>query len=268
MPTMTRLQWLRVLAFSLLALLSAASRQTLAEGRVLTTSDVVSIKVVGQPDLDTATRVELDGTINFPYIGRIRAAGMTEDALARTIEKRLAARQIVTEPHVLVEITNFGTEASVQGQVGAPGVYTIDRATTLSQLLARAGGLRDTGGTVILRRKGPHGPILTRYNGRDLLNGKVNGDAILIQNNDEIYVELTPFYYVYGYVGHTGEFPLLRPLTVQEAIAIAGGLAPLGSESRMWIKRKAADGQTEEMPASLDDEVEPNDTIIVNERIF
>jgi polysaccharide biosynthesis/export protein len=265
---MMRLQWLRVLAFSLLAFLSAASREALAEGRVLTNSDVVSIKVVGQPDLDTATRVELDGTINFPYIGRIKAAGMTEDALARTIEKRLAARQIVTEPHVLVEITNFGTEASVQGQVGTPGVYTIDRATTLSQLLARAGGLRDTGGTVILRRKGPRGPILTRYSGRDLLNGKINGDAILIQNNDEIYVELTPFYYVYGYVGHTGEFPLLRPLTVQQAIAIAGGLAPLGSESRMWIKRKAADGQTEEMPASLDDEVEPNDTIIVNERIF
>jgi len=268
MQTMMRLQWLRVLVVGALAFLSAASRQALAEGRVLTTSDVVSIKVVGQPDLDTATRVELDGTINFPYIGRIKAAGMSEDGLARTIEKRLAARQIVTDPHVLVEITNFGTEASVQGQVGSPGVYTIDRATTLTQLLARAGGLRDTGATVILRRKGPHGPTLTRYNGRDLLNGKINGDAILIQNNDEVYVELTPFYYMYGYVGRTGEFPLLRRLTVQEAIAIAGGLAPLGSESRLWIKRKAADGQTEELPASLDDEVEPNDIIIVNERIF
>jgi len=268
MPTMTRLQWLRVLAFSLLALLSAASRQTLAEGRVLTTSDVVSIKVVGQPDLDTATRVELDGTINFPYIGRIRAAGMTEDALARTIEKRLAARQIVTEPHVLVEITNFGTEASVQGQVGAPGVYTLDRPTSLTQLLARAGGLKDIAGIVILRRKGPHGLVETRYNGKDLLNGKIKGDNILIRNNDEVYVELAPFYYIYGYVGHTGEFPLLRPLTVQQAIAIAGGLGPLGTESRMWIKRKSADGQTVEVPASLDDEVEPNDTIIVNERIF
>ena len=36
----------------------------------------------------------------------------------------------------------------------------------------------------------------------------------------------------------------------------------------MKIKRKQADGQTEEVPASLDDEVEPDDTIIVNERLF
>ncbi len=90
----------------------------------------------------------------------------------------------------------------------------------------------------------------------------------MIQNNDEIYVDLVPFYYIYGYVGRTGEFPLERPLTVQQAIAIGGGLLPLGSEWRIRIKRRAANGQTEEVPASLDDQVEPMDTIVVNERIF
>ena len=35
----------------------------------------LSIKVVNQPDMDTTTRVETDGTISFPYVGRIRAAG-------------------------------------------------------------------------------------------------------------------------------------------------------------------------------------------------
>lgn len=233
-------------------------------GRVLTKSDVVVIKVVSQPDMDTTTRVEQDGTINFPYIGRIKAAGLTEDALAHTIEQRLAARQIVTEPHALVEITSFGAQASVQGQVGTPGVYTIDRTTTLAQLLARAGGLKDVGGTVILRR----GPTVTRYYGKDLLNGKVDPDRILVQNNDQVYVDLAPFYYIYGYVGRTGEFPLVKHLTVQQAIAIAGGLSTLGSDSRLKIKRKTADGQTEEVPASLDDDVEPEDTIIVNERLF
>jgi polysaccharide export outer membrane protein len=61
---------------------------------------------------------------------------------------------------------------------------------------------------------------------------------------------------------------LVRPITVQLAIAIAGGLTPLGTDSRLKIKRRSANGQTEEVPASLDDQVEPNDTIIVNERIF
>jgi polysaccharide export outer membrane protein len=237
-------------------------------GRVLTRSDVVTIKVVSQPDMDTTSRVELDGTVQFPYVGRIKAAGLTEDGLARAIERRLAARQIVNDPHVLVEISNFGSEVSVQGQVGAPGLYTVDRPTTLTQILARAGGLRDTGATVVLQRSGPGGKTVRRYAGPDILSGKVNGDRIFVQNNDEIYVELAPFYYVYGYVGRTGEFPLLRPLTVQQAISIAGGLTPLGTDWRLKVKRKAADGQTMEMPASLDDEVQPNDTIIVNERLF
>lgn len=251
---------LAVVAFA--ALFSVAANAQ--GGRVLANSDVVSIKVVSQPDMDTTTRVESDGTVNFPYVGRIRAAGLTEDQLAHAIERRLAQRQIVTDPHVLVEITGFGAQASVQGQVGAPGVYTLDRPTTLAQILARAGGLRESGGTVIVRRNGN----VRRYYARDLLNGNVNPDRILINNNDEIFVDLAPFYYVYGFVGKTGQFPLTQALTVQQAIAIAGGLTPLGTDSRMKIKRKTANGQTEEMPASLDDEVEPNDTIIVNERLF
>src|SRR5271157_1397833 len=195
MRTTLRMVRLLMLRLGALALGTALGFSAHADGgRVLTKSDVVAIKVVSQPDMDTTTRVELDGTVNFPYVGRIKAAGLTEDALAHAIEKRLAARQIVTEPHVLVEITGFGTQASVQGQVGAPGIYTIDRTTTMAQLLARAGGLRDSGGTIILRR----GPTVRRYYGKDLLNGKVDPDHILIQNNDEVYVDLAPFYYVYG----------------------------------------------------------------------
>ncbi len=128
----------------------------LAAGRVLTPQDSISIKVVNQPDMDTTTRVETDGTISFPYIGRIKAAGLSQDQLAHAIERQLASRQIVTDPHVLVEVSTFGTQASVQGQVGAPGVYTLDRPTNLTQLLSRAGGLRDAalGGTVSVRHAG------------------------------------------------------------------------------------------------------------------
>ena len=113
-----------------------------AAGRALTPQDVVSIKVVNQPDMDTTTRVETDGTISFPYVGRIHAAGLTEDQLAHAIERQLASRQIVTEPHVLVEITTFGTQASVQGQVGRRGLHA--RSADQSHPAPVAGG-RDTG---------------------------------------------------------------------------------------------------------------------------
>ena len=151
-----------------------------AGGRVLTDQDVVSIKVVNQPDMDTATRVETDGTISFPYVGRIKAAGLSEDELAHAIERRLAARQIVTDPHVLVELTNFGTQASVQGQVGAPGVYTLDRPTNLTQLLSRAGGLRDVGvgGIITVRRAG--GKIVKTFE----LQGSAGGQRAGRDSND------------------------------------------------------------------------------------
>ena len=89
-----------VRAASLGALLLAAAGAQAAQGggRVLTTSDVVAIRVVENPDLDWTARVEPDGTINFPYVGRIRAAGLTEDDLARTIERRLIALKIIAGP--------------------------------------------------------------------------------------------------------------------------------------------------------------------------
>jgi polysaccharide biosynthesis/export protein len=256
------------LGLSALTMAAVAAYGARAGGRILTNQDVVSIKVVNQPDMDTATRVETDGTITFPYVGRIRAAGLSEDQLAHAIERRLASRQIVTDPHVLVELTSFGTQASVQGQVGAPGVYTLDRPTNLTQLLSRAGGLKDVGigGTITVRRG--HGAIVKTFDSKDVQSGRGPGATFLIANNDEIFVDLAPFYYIYGYVGKTGEFPLTRPLTVQEAIAIGGGLSPLGSDWRIRIKRKAANGQTMEVPASLDDQVQGGDIIVVNERIF
>jgi polysaccharide biosynthesis/export protein len=264
MPTMRMFRFW-VVCLGAVALLAAASVAARAAGRVLAGNDVVSIKVVNQPDMDTTTRVETDGTVNFPYVGRIRAAGMSEDELAHAIEKRLAARQIVTDPHVLVEISSFGTQVSVQGQVGAPGVFTIDRPTTLTQILSRAGGARDTAGEIVVRR--PRGTV-KRFESKDVQAGRGPGAQVLVQNNDEIFVDLAPFFYLYGYVNKTGEFPLVRPLTVQQAIAIGGGVAPLGSEWRIRIKRKSANGETMEVPASLDDQVQPNDTIVVYERIF
>jgi polysaccharide export outer membrane protein len=254
--------WLAVLTIG-----AVVPAWALAAGRILTPQDTISIKVVNQPDMDTTTRVETDGTISFPYVGRIRAAGLSEDQLARTIERQLAARQIVTEPHVLVEIGSFGTQVSVQGQVGAPGVYTLDRPTNLTQLLSRAGGVRETGvgGIVTVRRA--NGAVV-KFESKDVQAARGPGASLRIANNDEIFVDLAPFYYLYGYVGHAGEFPLLRPITVQQAISIGGGLQVLGSEWRIRIKRMAGNGQSYEIPASLDDQVEAGDTIIVSERIF
>jgi polysaccharide export outer membrane protein len=90
---LARAAWL---SFWLLAAANAQAAQ--GGGRVLTTSDVVVIRITDHPDLDWTARVEPDGTINFPYVGRIRAAGLTEDDLARTVERRLIDLKIIAGP--------------------------------------------------------------------------------------------------------------------------------------------------------------------------
>ena len=85
--------WLGVLLFAAMGASAARSG-----GRVLTTSDVVAIRIVDHPDLDTTTRVEPDGTINFPYVGRIKAAGRTEDDLASYVGRRLVELKIIAGP--------------------------------------------------------------------------------------------------------------------------------------------------------------------------
>ena len=85
--------WVGVLLFA-----SVEALATERGGRVLATSDVVAIRIVDHPELDTTTRIEPDGTINFPYVGRIKAAGRTEDDLARVVGRRLVELKIVAGP--------------------------------------------------------------------------------------------------------------------------------------------------------------------------
>ena len=88
----------RVLPAGFFALTAIVCSAAHAGGRVLAASDVVSIRIVDHPELDTTARVETDGTINFPYVGRLKAAGRTEDDLARAIERGLIERQIIADP--------------------------------------------------------------------------------------------------------------------------------------------------------------------------
>jgi len=122
-------------------------------------------------------------------------------------------------------------------------------------------------GNTITFATGPN-YLIVKFDSKEVQAGRGLGANLRIANNDEVFVDLAPFYYLYGFVGKTGEYPLLRALTVQQAISIGGGLSTLGSEWRIRIKRRQGNGQTYEVPASLDDQVEAGDTIIVSERIF
>ena len=258
----------RLVAMALLMSASAGSIAADASGRQLAAGDVLQVTVVNQSELNMTARIEPDGTVALPYVGRIRAVGQTEDQLKDQITAALRKADVVKDPQVLVEVTTFGTQVSILGEVGLPGTFTLDRPTTLVQALSRAGGVKEDAGasTVVLRRRGPKGFIVRRFDVKEIETGRAGN--LTLQNNDEVYVEQGAVYYLYGYVNRPGEYPMGRTVSVQQAISTAGGLAPLGSDWRIEIKRRLPDGTVSASPASLDDLVQPNDTVVVNERIF
>jgi polysaccharide export outer membrane protein len=57
-------------------------------------------------------------------------------------------------------------------------------------------------------------------------------------------------------------------MTVMQALAQGGGPTARGSEKRLRLHRKAADGHVELIEPQLTDRVLPNDVIYVKESLF
>jgi len=74
-------------------------------------------------------------------------------------------------------------------------------------------------------------------------------------------------FYILGEVRAAGQYPFEPGLTVEAAIAIAGGFGPRASEREVRITRRV-DGDLNEVHVPLTEAVRPGDTIHVEERWF
>ena len=167
-------------------------------------------------------RVDERGRISVPYIGPVAAAGRTLSQVRRDIAKRLSGKTV--DPQVDVfPVEQKGRSVSIQGIVGAPGVYPIDRLTThILPMLAKAGGiqLEPEAVRIKLRRGRVQGEIWLT----DLYDSPENdvhlrsGDHIIVERDRRIFTAL-------GAVGanKTMQFPT-RTVSLIRAIGLVGGL--------------------------------------------
>ena len=134
--------------------------------------------------------IKADGSIDFPVLGLVQAAGKTRDELAAHIKSELIDRNLVNDPVVTVEFVNL--KFSVMGEVRAPGSYPITRDhITLLDALSMAGDLTIDGkrDNIMVLRPNAAGK-LTAYT-VDMLsfNDVQHSPAYYIHQNDYIYVE-------------------------------------------------------------------------------
>jgi polysaccharide export outer membrane protein len=222
--------------------------------------DVIDIEVVGQPDRARA-HVYSDGTIQMNLVGKITAAGKTSRQLGNEIAGLLKAGGYFANPVVNVEVSSYASRyVTVLGAVSQPGLVPINRQYRLSEIMARVGGVQDRAADYLIVR--PEGGGEKRYMIDKLATGDDSQDPF-VTPGDKIYIPVADVFYISGQVNSPGTLPMKTGMTLREAIARAGGLSESGTDKGIVVTRA---GKTSKLDASA--KVEPNDVIVIRERLF
>jgi polysaccharide biosynthesis/export protein len=248
--------------------ITAAPPSTLQE---LGPGDSVNVQVFGQPDMTGTVLVGDDGTISLPIVGSVKIAGLSSIQAGQRVAQALKSGQFLVDPHVNITIVQSHSQrVSVIGEVRTPGRYAIEPDTSIVELLAQAGGpTENSSDTVFVLRTDAQGNVVRHAVD---LHGYSAGSGALpietLQGGDSIIVPRAETFYVYGEVSRPNMYKLTSGLTVIQAIALAGGVTPRGSNSRIDVKRAGANGSYVTTRVKPNDLVRADDVIYVRERIF
>jgi polysaccharide export outer membrane protein len=268
----------------LMVLGSGFARQAWSAGQaelyVIGPDDVLSIVVWNEKDVSGKFNVEADGSVTFPLIGRVQAAGLTVRALEAQLAKRLAAGYI-TNPQVSVSVDTYGSQRIfLVGEVRQPGMYSLRGKMSLMEALARAGSTtqmaggeafvvrrtdRSAAGAVLPEQAGETSAVI-RVDLKELHRGRLDQNVALT-DGDTVFVPRAETAYVSGYVRNPGAYPIQKDTTALQAVTLAGGVTDRGSTTRLKVIR-VVDGERTESRLNENDLVQPGDTIVVLQRLF
>lgn len=133
-----------VLLVALLAL--CAAQPLLGQGgdAALRVGDILDLRISGVPSDDVAQvsgtyTVDNEGYLNLPYIGKIRAQGVSSGDLQTSIQNRYVSEQIFTNPTILITTAGGGRFVNVSGDVRAPQRVAYTPDLTLLKAITAAG---------------------------------------------------------------------------------------------------------------------------------
>lgn len=229
-------------------------------GYKLGPDDELKISIYGQPDLSVTTRVKADGTVRLAMLGSIPAAGKTTVQLAEAISAGYSQGGYLNNPQVAVEVSQFVSNfVTVLGNVPQAGNYPLDHSYSVAAMLAKAGGANATGANaVILTPADGSGPV------RISLADMSAGAGRTLKPGDILFVPPAEKVYVYGQVQQAGAFNYVPGQTFRQALALAGGPTLAGSTRRIKVRRAGKEIEA----ISLDDPVQPEDVLIIREKLF
>lgn len=217
--------------------------------------DVVVVTVWEHPELTTplgtfrtdlaaGQLVDADGTLYFPYVGRVQVAGLTVTEVQSLMTTALS--KVLRDPQIDIKLIGYRSQrVYLSGEVRLPGVYPVDDVPlSLPELLHRAGGLTTLGdaSNIHLVRDG-------RIHVLDVATAQRRGrslDSLILRPGDQIRVasseELKA--YLLGEVAKPSTVRLTNGRTsLVQALAEAGGFNILTADAgAVYIVRGGRDG--------------------------
>lgn len=218
------------------------------------------------------SRVSQTGFVTLPILGEVQVSGLTPSQLEQTLREKYG--EYMHAPDVGVRVTEYQSHSvSVLGAVKKPGVFQVTGSTKLRDLLAMAGGVTDEAGTFLhvsqQRAEGAQTSVINLYDLSKNVNGALN---LPIHSGDVITVPRAGSFFVDGYVGNPGAYPLSREYTLSQALAVAGGVTTDAKPSEITVFRRNEQGEVQTIILDLgqirelqakDITIAENDVIVV-----
>ena len=221
---------------------------------VLGPNDQILIRVPQSDEINEKPfRIATDGFIDLPLAGRIKADGLTVQALEAEITNRL--REFIRQPLVSITVTQFRSEpVFFVGDFKAPGIYPLQGRRTLVEMLTAVGGIQPNASRRIkVTRRSEYGPIpspnaivdparkvSTLEVSLDSLTQEINpAEDIVLQSYDIVSVERAERIYVSGEVGKVSaiEFGERNSISVAQALTEAGGFTQFANRDKVRVLR-------------------------------
>lgn len=159
---------------------------------VLRPTDLLHVEVFQESELEKRVRVEGDGSIVLPLIGKVSIGGKTLSE-AQELIQYLYNKDYIVNPQVNLLILEYAPRRiQVLGQVNRPGFVDIppEEQMTITKVISGANGFTRLANEsdVQIRREGPDGKIqVIVVNVREILTNPQAKD-IELRDNDTIYV--------------------------------------------------------------------------------
>ena len=221
-----------------------ALAQSNTEAYRLNPDDVVQIRIYNEAQVSAEVPVGKDGTLTAPFLEPMKVEGMTIAELRRALAKAYTETLRLRDPKVSVIIIRYKTvRASANGFVSRPGIYDLRPGDTVLTLLSFAGG-------VVVDRADMRRATLRKANSDELipidlfaiLNRADTTQNYIIEDGDSLNVpESNNRILVIGQIPRPSVYTYKEPMTVQDALAQAGGEIPTRSKlsQTLVIREKA-----------------------------